>query len=106
MLLKAGAENTGSPFAVHQSWVWNGAASNQAITVKQRAPLSSISHILKQSQMCQAVGFNPAFQPARFPGSQPGFASQNMNAAFASSSAPLLQFQHKRTRVVRSIQLL
>ena len=66
----------------------NGSASNQAIAVKQRVPLSSIPHIQQQSQMYQAMGFNPVFHPAGFPGFQPCFASQ-YTAAFASSSAPV-----------------
>ena len=66
----------------------NGAASNQAITVKQRAPLSFIPHIQQQNHMYQAMDFNPAFQPAGFPGFQPGFASQYM-APFTSSSGPV-----------------
>ena len=82
---KASSENSASESSKVNQNTTNGTASNQATAVKQRAPLSSIPHIQQQSQMYQAMGFNPVFQPAGFPGFQPCFASQ-YKAAFASSS--------------------
>ena len=85
---KASNQNSASESSKVSQNTANGAASTQATAVKQRAPLSSIPHIQQQSQKYQAMGFNPVFQPAGFPGFQPCFASQYM-AAFASSSAPV-----------------
>ena len=72
---KASSQNNASESSKVSQNTANGAASNQAIAVKQQAPLSSISHIQQQSQMYQAMGFNPVFQPAGFPGFQPCLAS-------------------------------
>jgi len=81
---KASIQNGASKSSKVRQNSANGAASNQAIAVKQRAPLSSIPHIQQQCQMYQAMCFNSTFQPAGFPGFQPGVASQYM-AAFARS---------------------
>ena len=78
---KASSQNSASKSSKVSQNSANGAASNQAIAVKQRAPLSSIPHIQQQSQMYQTMAFNPAFQPAGFPGFQPGFAAQYMAAS-------------------------
>ena len=83
---KSSSQNSaGESLKVSQNTA-NGTASNQAIAVEQRSPLSSVPQIQQQSQMYQAMGINPVFQPAGFPGFQPCFASQYV-AAFASSSA-------------------
>ena len=85
---KASRQNSASESTKVSQNAANGAALNQATAVKKGAPLSSIPHIRQQSQMYQAMGFNPVFQPAGFPGLQHCFASQYV-AAFASSAAPV-----------------